>query len=62
MTCTICHRTRDEQHLRQSVTGWRCKNRSTCKRRRLDARNRAAKAARLEALAPADTNEIARTR
>ena len=49
MTCTICHRTRDEQHLRQTETGWRCKKRSTCKRHRLDARNRAAKAARLEA-------------
>ena len=32
------------------------------KRHRLDARNRAAKTARLEALAMTDTNEIVRTR
>ena len=49
MTCIICRRTRDGQHLRQTETGWRCKAVSTCRQRRLDARNRAAKTARLEA-------------
>lgn len=45
--CAVCGRSRQVEFLKVVGETWRCRAVSTCKRRRLDARNRAKKEKRL---------------